>query len=117
MIFRASVIGGQCSNNPDHFYVFLNAQNKLEAVDKIQNIGHLLWVSQPDYQFSGVLSEDELLISSANSEFEDDHLVRMSRIEEGVVYVTDATLLLVGRDRMRVKVALTKAMEAMGLLS
>lgn len=116
MIFRVSVVGGQRSCNPDHFHVFLTAPNKLEAVDKIQNIGQSLWASLPDYQFSDVLSEDELMADSMNSIFEDDYLVQMARIEEGVVYVTDATLLLVGRDRMRVKVALTKAMEAMGIL-
>lgn len=114
MIFRICVIGGQTSTNPDNIYVYLNADTKLEAIDKIQTISGILWQNRDDYRFMDIFSEEELaeIAFDANA-FQNSHLVEMESIDVGIAYITDALILLVGSDRIRLKIALQKGFEKM----
>ena len=114
MIFRAHVLGGQYTSNPDNFYIFLQAESKLNATDTIQSVSGVLWGGRDDYKFIDVMSEDELqLMALEGTAFQDAHLMETLLIDGGIIYVSEAVLLLVGQDRLRIKLALARGLQAM----
>lgn len=109
-IYRAVVEGGKGSVIQDSFYLFFCAGDRLDAMERLQELTKTLFGEhEDDYEVYNVNSRAELSKDAFDAfAFEDSYLVESGFSEGNPTYVQEAIVFMVGRYRERVLAALEK---------
>lgn len=106
-IYRAVVEGGKGSVIQDSFYLFFIAGDRLDAMERLQELTNTLFGDHgDDYEFYNVNSRAELSKDVIDRfAFEDCYLVESGFTNGKPTYIRDAIVFMVGRQRERVLAA------------
>lgn len=113
-IYRAVVEGGKGSVIQDSFYLFFCAGDRLDAMDRLEELTKTLFGEHADdYEVYNVNSRAELSRDAvAPFEFEDCYLVESGFSRGKATYIRDAIVFMVGRQRERVLAAFALGKQA-----
>lgn len=107
-IYRAVVEGGKGSVIQDSFYLFFTAGDRLDAMERLQELTNTLFGDYgDDYEVYNVNSRAELSRDAFSPfAFEDCYLVESGFFDGKPTYLKDANVFMIGHDRKRVLAAI-----------